>query len=40
MSDMKTLENLDIMNHSHSYQTWILTADEVEDILKKKPKQK
>lgn len=32
--DTKTSENLDIMNHSHSHQMWILTA-KAENILKK-----
>lgn len=32
---MKTFENLDIMNHSHSYKIWILTTEEAENILKK-----
>lgn len=32
---MKTFENLDIMNYSHSYKMWILTTEEAENILKK-----
>lgn len=33
--DTKTFKNLDIMNHSHSYQIWIWTVKDAGNIRKK-----